>query len=299
MIKETNELKLVDRGLNLTAGFPDITPDVASDEVKSVYEDIRQTLRVPVVNLLFRTLATYPGYLIPAWQQLSSAFRTRAFERFADDIRRIAVPEQQWNQTGEYWDDYDDIRDIRAFNDTFHYVLPKLLLVANAFYQATFGPGETTTNEASETVPKGIADGTHEVKLVESGKADKKVKTIFADIRKQHKHPFDSSYYRGLANWPDFLETAWEKIEMVVGSATYVDQKEKITEKAKAGMHLFSLTKISTATLDAEQVEVVKSILTAFRLKYIPEMLLDVALVKVLLDGEEAAKHSKFSMAGG
>jgi hypothetical protein len=39
----------------------------------------------------------------------------------------------------------------------------------------------------------------------------------------------------------------------------------------------------------------IQDILSAFRHKFIPEMLLDVALVKCALEGEEAARNSRFS----
>lgn len=46
-----------------------------------------------------------------------------------------------------------------------------------------------------------------------------------------------------------------------------------------------------------EETEI-RALLAAFRFKFIPEMLLDVALVKAILDGPEAARDSRFSAAG-
>lgn len=42
----------------------------------------------------------------------------------------------------------------------------------------------------------------------------------------------------------------------------------------------------------------IRALLVAFRFKFAPEMLLDVALVKAILDRPEAARVSRFSAAG-
>jgi hypothetical protein len=47
--------------------------------------------------------------------------------------------------------------------------------------------------------------------------------------------------------------------------------------------------------MDKEQGEEIMLILTAFQRRFIPEILLDVALVKVKLDGTEAAASFCFS----
>jgi hypothetical protein len=41
----------------------------------------------------------------------------------------------------------------------------------------------------------------------------------------------------------------------------------------------------------------IRAILAVFRLRLIPDLLLDVTLVKALLDGGEAAQSSRFSVA--
>ena len=42
----------------------------ATGEIAALYGDIRATLGVPVVNLIWRHLATFPGALPWAWQSL-------------------------------------------------------------------------------------------------------------------------------------------------------------------------------------------------------------------------------------
>lgn len=299
-MEQQNNQKLIEQGMSLTASLPDIMPDMASEQVKKVYEDIQHTLRVPFVNLIFRTLANYPDYFVSGWQHLSPVFRTTVFERLADEVRGMGLLEQDQSLSKIDWKQQSDLEEIRAFNDTIFYVLPKLLLVAAAFDEATFGVGKESSpsaNSATE-ISRGIAEGTTKVQMVEPRKAGGKVKDLFESIKERHGHPLVSSYYRALGNWPDFLDTAWNRISPIVGSAAYEDQKQIVIKHAFSGISELSVPKLQDLKLNQQQQPEVKLILAAFRLKFIPEMLVDVALIKVLLDGRASAKVSKFSVAG-
>jgi hypothetical protein len=90
------------------------------------------------------------------------------------------------------------------------------------------------------------------------------------------------------------VETAFP----LVGSADYEERKKKLIEQAEAIVRNLSFPKVEETGLDEEQRSEVRAILAAFRLKFIPEMLLDVALVKAMLDGPEEASSSRFSGTG-
>jgi hypothetical protein len=206
----------VERGMQLAADKPDIMPDQASEEISPVYEDIQRTLRVPLVNLIFRTLANYPDYFTYMWNGLSPAFSTKAFEEKADNLRGKALLEELPEASGVDWENLGDMDTLRAFNDTIYYVLPKLLLVTTAFYKLGFdslqGSSKPEEEKDSSRIPPGVAKGTKKVQMVKPDEASASVKRLFASIKETHKHPLVSSYYRGLANWPDFLEEAWKRI---------------------------------------------------------------------------------------
>jgi hypothetical protein len=55
---------------------PAITEDEATGEVAELYADIRKTLGVPLVNLIWRNLATMPGALPWAWLSVKPLFET-------------------------------------------------------------------------------------------------------------------------------------------------------------------------------------------------------------------------------
>lgn len=293
----------IERGMQLAASKPDIMPDQASEQIRPLYEDIQRTLRVPLVNLIFRTLANYPDYFAPMWKELSPAFRSIVFEKRADALRGKALLKRVPDSSGVNWESLADLDRLRAFNDTIYYVLPKLLLVTTAFYEASFGSKFTEDSgfakeQDSSQMPLGVAEGTGKVQMVDPQKASAQVSGLFTSIKETHGHPLVSSYYRGVANWPDFLQEGWTRIQPLVGSSPYEERKQELIKEALTGIGNLPLPKVKKPEMDKEQGEEIRRILTAFQHKFIPEMLLDVALLKAMLDGEEAAAFSRFSAAG-
>ena len=53
---------------------PAIAESEATGDIAELYSDIRATLGVPVVNLIWRHLATFPGALSWAWNSLKPVY---------------------------------------------------------------------------------------------------------------------------------------------------------------------------------------------------------------------------------
>jgi hypothetical protein len=109
-----------------------------------------------------------------------------------------------------------------------------------------------------------------------------------------------ATYYRALANWPQFLQVVWDYLEPIVGSAAYARRKEDVIDRALRVVRRLSLPRTGTAAafgVREAELDDIRAILAVFRLRLIPDLLLDVTLVKALLDGGEAARSSRFSVA--
>jgi hypothetical protein len=278
------------RGMELAASRPEVMPDEAGERIRPIYEHIQRTLRVPFVNLIFRTLANDPAYLVPAWEQLAPVLRTRAFERAAAELRASALLEPVPDSSGIAWEETGPLEKIRAFNDTIHYVLPKLLLIATAWDQGSWGGGEGDHSE----IPLGVADGTDKAPMVSGEDAPERVRRLLEREKRAHGHPLVSSYYRILANWPEFLEGVWTRIEPVVGSDRYEERKGALVRLAA---ELVGSLPGAGEIHDATRTGEISDLLYAFRREFIPSMMLDVALIKAMVDGEPAARQSRFSAA--
>lgn len=72
---------------------PSISEADAQGAVAALYGDIRATLGVPVVNLIWRHLAVYPGGLAWAWESLKPLYESGAIEAGAAALRAgLALP---------------------------------------------------------------------------------------------------------------------------------------------------------------------------------------------------------------
>lgn len=110
----------------------DEKPDDA--RLSELFEDIRQTMALPSVNSVFRTLALWPNYLAKAWEQLQPGVQigghihiaTRLREQAGDLARRLPYPvaltREQLKGLGA---DENDIMDsVRRFEA----LLPRLIV---------------------------------------------------------------------------------------------------------------------------------------------------------------------------
>jgi hypothetical protein len=310
MMEATRSADL-ERGMDLLARLPEVMPDEADPYVRLIYEDIRNTLRVPFVNTIFRVLANYPTYLSFVWSQLGPYLRKRSMERAADELRAGNALGPLLEEVGAApanWTELGDLERIRPFTDAMHYVAPKLLLVATAFddelldHDASDAPdrAQEGTGVPLGWIPIGPAEGMISLPLIAPHEAPGRVQALFEAITRRHGHPLVATYYRALANWPPFLRVVWDYLEPIVGSAAYARHKEDVIDRALHVVRRLSLPRTGTAAAfgvtEADLADI-RAILAVFRLRLIPDLLLDVTLVKALLDGGEAARSSRFSVA--
>lgn len=110
-----------------------------------------------------------------------------------------------------------------------------------------------------------------------------------------------ASYHRGIARWPAFLKVAWERISPLVNTTPYEERKRELLEAARSSVLELPLPSrnevVERGIISEEQVGELRAILTVFRFRLNPDMLLDVSLIKALLDSPEAARSSRFSFA--
>jgi len=122
-----------------------VDPDTALEGVKRVFEDIKATLELPLVNSDYRAMALWPDYLALAWHDIKGVVGTPEYaaatqqlaqlavqgvDRFVAPVtatreaaRRAGVPEDQLDNLGAI---------VRLFAD----LLPGLILNVALFYRA-------------------------------------------------------------------------------------------------------------------------------------------------------------------
>jgi hypothetical protein len=287
-------------GMELVSRLPEIMPDQADDRILPIYDDIKSTFRVPIVNFFFRVLANYPSYLASAWNGFGPCLRTVKLEQAADDLRSVAVLESTANSAGLDWPPAADLSRIRAFTDTIHYLLPKLLLVATAFHEGFTRNVWTSGGGVSGLeMPPGVAQGTVSIPMVDPAQANEALSVTFEEIKEHHGHPGVATYYRSLGHWPRFLLGVWERIKPLVASPRYEERKQAVLEQALRAVEscwpAWTSSPREEAVSSSRELEEIRAICAVFRYRLVPDLLLDVSLIKAMLDGPEAARTCRFS----
>src|SRR3989454_7940075 len=201
--------KVVDR-------LPVVDETEADRRTIEIYELATRKLRVGRVPLLLKGLAAEKA-LLPCWNALRPAIRVRAFEEAADDLRaraaRAAVDlgcpliETQLEWAGY---DVDEIDQIRAQVDSFHYVDAKLLMaVAWLTGAVSRGVGGVSRGPRGEQrVPRGVPHEMDPIELVPED-ADGALGKVFRSIRTHLGLGIVPDDFRALGRWPKYLELAW------------------------------------------------------------------------------------------
>lgn len=296
-IVDTDRSLKIEQGLDLIPRLGEVMPDVAGSETNLIYESVKQRLRVPFVNFVFRVLANYPAYLAMAWEALEPHLLTAEFERAADELRDMALLQTPQERVGLDLDKLGAQEQVRVFTETIHYVLPKLLLVATTLDEGLASEQNASTEPPKKAVAPGVAAGTTGLQMVSQDAPDK-VQRIFDEIRQRHDHPGVASYYRGIAWWPRFLEAAWEQVEPVVGSASYEERRQALLDRAytlSRALPLIGRDSAKAVGCDGRCIEEIRSILAVFRFRVISDTFVEVALIKALLDDEQTDHISPFS----
>ena len=267
------------------------------------YELITRKLRVPRVPLLFRALAGEKA-LLTCWQALRPAVRLRAFEEGADELRAMAARaavelgspliETQLEWAGY---DLDEIDEIRAQVNIFHYQNAKLLLVNAILCDAICGTagGGRETPRAMQRVPRGVP---HEMGIVElvPEDANGSLARVFKSIRSHLGLGLVADDFRAFGRWPKYLILAWDDARKRDAEPRAKGALEDLWAQAETIAASLPVTvSIDEAQLSAAGASSarVRALVQRFR-RAMPGLTLDVAQFKVQLDGAEDALDSPF-----
>lgn len=289
----------IERGMALIPTIAEVMEEQADAATRRIYEEVREALRVPFVNFLFRILATEPAFFQPAWARLRPIARSQGFEAAADGLRDLAEIEAGLAPLDTAAAG-DDLERIRGFTRTIHHVVPKLLLCATAFDLEAAGEESPDAAAAAghadelpdlDASPPGMIDGALSIPMVDPAAAGGRLGELFRDIREHHGHPGVATYYRSLGHWPALLDELWQALRPMVGGEALVDRRRMLIDAAgeemlalRAGARAAGLLADDLPALPADQRERLRAILAVFRLRIIPDLLLVVPQARRLLD---------------
>ncbi len=218
-------------------GIPEIFEESASASLKVLYGDIKQVLKVPIINFIFRALAQYEKFLYTGWQQVRSSMLTMSAERAAASLREPSlsfVPERyDWASIMGM----ERLKKVEKIVFTFNYVNPKLLLIALAWQESLGYRPIKGVALSGGLIEPGILPGLPSIRLIDFPEADSRQKELLWDIMTV-KHSYDiASDYRALALYPEFLQPVWSGMKEYVSSDEFSLRSRSIKEHARQLVH--------------------------------------------------------------
>lgn len=277
----------------------EVLEEYAEGDIKGIFDDIKKTLRVPIVDMVFGMLATEPDYLRVAWRQLHTNAQTLYFEARTDDLRRFAV--HSMSEIGELRTPASD-DSIPGVLRVFHYLDAKLLLAVSALRSSILGQlpraAMLPAAEKRQIVP-GVAPGMPTIEMVHTDTKDERLQRIFDDIRAASPAGVVSSDYRALAKWPDYLEGAWSAVKPRMSTPAYrraTRQLRWMADEAVLGL-AFRLEAtphtLRHAGLSERQLDHVRTMLDQFY-REISHAVANVAVFTTGIEGRSGALESRY-----
>ncbi|HEY3129166.1 MAG TPA: halocarboxylic acid dehydrogenase DehI family protein [Acidobacteriota bacterium] len=284
--------------------WTEITEQQASGDVAKLYLDIKRTLRVSVVNLLYRIWAAQ-GMLPLLWTAARPNLQTIDFENKADSLRTEAVEKIEYDvevpahksrmplmnlSAGE-------LENIRGELDVFHYVNSKLLLHCALLKQALGFLGYRGTGRPLGQIESGIpSEMPREIVLLDPQSADPDLRSLFAEIGERLKLRAVNSDYRALAKWPAYLRLAWMDLRQYHDAPYYEAHIKNLRNYAMELVRGLPYSTVITSE-EAKQAGTDRGTLTKrvdpfFEL--LPGLILNISFLKIALDGADEARKSPF-----
>lgn len=281
----------------------------APDEIDEIYHDIRQTLRVTGVNLVFRALAPYSQALPTIWHEVAPLASRQSFEDASGHLRSKAV--QAASSLGAL-----AVRDaVRAGPSQsyqieqalrlYHYINPKLLLLVAVLRLVTedrlSGAERSTTSRLQDSIPRGEPRGMYPMEMVAEEPDDERIAALFREIKAHYALASINSDYRTLALWPDYLAAAWERLKAKSPTSAYSQAVHDLQAEARAQAQTLPLPAGLTAGAFDRRISdagAVRDKLAAFE-RVLPPLMLNISLMALEWQPAASLVHSPFPVGGG
>jgi hypothetical protein len=204
---------------------------------RGLYEDIKQTLRAPIVNSIWRIQMFHaPQFLRYAWGQIKPVFETREFAAFT-----IAYRDTLLTAIESELPDYDPATvDLMpsAFTElqeqlaTFDAVSPRLIvlfeLMDRRLNDRSVGENTDNTGEAATAPFPGWLDcdrGRPPTMLPQD-----ESRAVMPDTLADNFDGMVPSIYRCLAQWPSYLERAWDDLAPLLHSDAFETARGEVLD---------------------------------------------------------------------
>jgi hypothetical protein len=195
--------------------IPAIREEDAQGETATMFADLRASLGVPFVNLIWRNLATIPGGLAWTWTLVKPLYASQDLAAAAADLRGMVrlpdlepVPGHAWDAAGLEAEARTTILGLVAKYNHANSLNFLAMLVARSVLR---GEGEGQDAPASAAVPAAPAPPEPTPRLLAMSELSPPVLRLVQDLDgfgRLGDNEAIASLYRHLAHWPPYLAMA-------------------------------------------------------------------------------------------
>jgi halocarboxylic acid dehydrogenase DehI len=278
----------------------------ARGNIERVYHEIKHTLRVTGIDLIFHTWAGYGVFLPAMWDAMRANAETCVFEHAADCVRAEAVHAAQalgrLDATSDISLGESQAYHIQGALKLYHYINPKLLVLTSAvqlaLHNETLGRPDRAEVQV-DLIQRGPPTNMHPLDMVSGKPDDKHLRALFKDIKTTLDLSAISSEYRTLALWPHYLDAAWTKLRPIVQCQAYDRAADALRHTAQAQARalpypvLLSHQQVEELGVDADEVT---KITEQFE-RLLSALILNVVLLALDWYTPDEIEHSPFPAA--
>lgn len=273
----------------------------ASPEIRTIFEEIKRSLGLPYVPIIYQAYARLPLFLAAHWQRFQPVINSRNFFDVADRLRADA-----YTRAHNYFDIPDlceRVQDMSFSSGTkeeltetieqFYYVDPILLLISAAQQQAFEG----ATGVSTPASPPVHSEFKTKPVFVDDESASPEVSKVFEESKKSLGLPAVMSDFRALARWPDFLRSYWKLLEPFLASPLYQECQYGGLETAWAlarelpGPFELTVSQMTDAGMHEDDIASVVRLTQAFT-RGLSGSVLNISIAKIGLEGGNHARQS-------
>jgi halocarboxylic acid dehydrogenase DehI len=269
----------------------------APPSTREIFDEVRHSLGVPSVPVLYRAYAAFPQFLEYHWEVFRPAVQSRQF--FSLGARLAA---ESYTRAHAYLgidsltmcdmvSQADPHLPVAQVLDYYQYLDPLLLLISSAQMQAFegvvghAGAAEVPIHPTFQVAPELVADE----------EASAPVQRIWTERRRLLEVAFVSDEHRALARWPQFYREYWASLRTSVGSPLYSDCQYRIGESAWTMVRELpvrletSVSQVLDHGMDGEGLSSLVRINEAF-MQAMTGLVLDVTFARIACDGGTRAQ---------
>lgn len=269
-----------------------VTEEDAPRRTHEIFDEIRHSLGLPSVPVLYRAYGAFPQFLELHWKAFRPALQSRQF--FTLGARMAA---ESYTRAHNYFEigaltEYGSCPGVASklpisqVLDYYQYLDPLLLLISAAQMQSFEGAvGEGGCPEQANRPDFPVPPC-----LLNEGQVSPAVQRAWDERRRILEVAVVSDEHRALACWPDFYLEYWSELKNILQSPVYADCQYRIGESALSLAGELpvrvetSVSQLLEAGMDGEELSSLVRINEAF-MQAMTGLVLDITFARIACEG--------------